>query len=196
MSDIAILREMIQQKAIVTLEDYKDKKKAILEEKEATPSVNKKISKKANYAVDVLGLPDEDDVIVIKVDNFKSPSNIFNGTKGECKRADFVIVADIKPRKIIIFIELKAGNPDTKEIVEQFKGAECFIQYCQAIGRSFWNESGFLHGYESRFVAIIEICNSIQKRPTYDRQSKGNHNSPDRMKKIPYHKSIYFKEFI
>jgi hypothetical protein len=123
-------------------------------------------------------------------------TTIFNGKQGECKRSDFVIIADLKPKKVIVFIELKAGNPEKQGIIEQFKGAQCFVRYCQDIGRSFWNENNFLQDYEYRFVAILDICNSIRKRPTSEKERKVLNNTPEKMLPIKNRKEVYFRELI
>jgi hypothetical protein len=99
MSDIAILKEMIKESARVSLKDGKAKKQLILNE--PWP---------ADYYVTIYGMPDDDQVVVIKADAFTSPQAVFIGSKGECKRADFVIIADTGKKKVILCIEMKAGK--------------------------------------------------------------------------------------
>jgi hypothetical protein len=120
--------------------------------------------------------------IVVKADAFKSPDSVFQGTKGECKRADFVIVADCGNKKVIVCIEMKAGKDSEKEIVRQLTGARCFMVYCQEIGKSFWREQDFLKGYAYRFVSINRI--SIAKSKTRIDRHPSLHDRPDRMLKI------------
>ena len=163
MSDIAILKEMINKTATVSLVNHQNKKKVTLEEKDDKVPNNEK----ANYTVDILGLPDDSDVIVIKVDAFKSPTSIFNEKNGVCKRSDFVIIADTGTEKVIVIIEMKAGNPERQGIIKQFKGAQCFIRYCQEIGKSFWNQDNFLKDYDYRFVAILNICKGRKTSTAY-----------------------------
>jgi len=43
-----------------------------------------------------------------KADAFKSPGAVFQDSRGECKRADFVIIADGIHKKTILCIEMKA----------------------------------------------------------------------------------------
>ena len=73
--------------------------------------------------VKIKGLPS--DSIVIRADAFKDPLTIFNGTKGECARADFVIVSnDEHEGKWIICIETKGGNktrPKNYSTIERCK---------------------------------------------------------------------------
>jgi hypothetical protein len=153
MSDIAILKEMIKESATVPLEDDKGKKRVIL--KEPPP---------ANYYVTIDGMPDDAQVIVIKADAFPAPRNIFNGSNGECKRADFVIIADTATEKIILCIEMKKNKDQNKTIIQQLIGAKCFIEYCKEIGKAFWKRQNFLDGYQYRFVSIAHI--PISKRKT------------------------------
>ncbi|MEW5856147.1 MAG: hypothetical protein AB1861_01975 [Cyanobacteriota bacterium] len=177
MSDIAILKEMIEDTATVPLEKRNSKKQVTLTEPPP-----------ANYSVIISGMPDEDEVIIIKADAFSSPNAVFKGNHGECKRADFVIIADTDKKKVILCIEMKAGKGGTEaEIIQQLKGAQCFVAYCREIGQSFWNQLNFLKGYEYRFVSIKEI--SIPKKPTRNSAKIHTHDRPDRMLKItsPHH---------
>ncbi len=97
------------------------------------------------YSVVIKGLPEEGSAIVLKIDNFPAPSKIFKGSKGECKRADFVIITNSGNKKIIVFIEMKAKSKSTTEklqhIVEQLKGAQCVIKYIEEIGKLFWDDN-------------------------------------------------------
>jgi hypothetical protein len=193
MSDIAILKEMIKQTATVTLIDYQNKKKVILEEKSEITTSNKK----SNYSFEILGLPSEDCAIVIKVDDFKSPDSIFNGGNGECKRSDFVIVADLGKEKFIVFLEMKAGDGgDNSGIVKQLKGAGCFIKYCKEIGRSFWNKGDFLEDYEPRFVAILKIASNVRKGSTVYKAREFINDTPEKMFKISNRIDIQFRMLV
>ncbi|XWK90145.1 MAG: hypothetical protein U7127_08870 [Phormidium sp.] len=178
MSDIAILKEMIKDNAIVSLEDPYGNGKKQVKLKEPPP---------ANYSVTIIGMPDDDEVIIIKADAFSSANAIFKGKSGECKCADFVIIANTSQKKVILCIEMKAGKGGSEtDIIRQLQGAQCFVAYCREIGQSFWNQPSFLKNYEYRFVSIRDI--SIPKKPS--RNPKNSiHDRPDRMLKIssPHH---------
>jgi hypothetical protein len=147
MSDIAILKEMIRDLSTVTLVPSQTRNKVILTEPQPP-----------NYSVTIDGMPDEENVIVIKADDFKSPSTIFRGDHGECRRADFVIIADTGKKKVILCIEMKAGQSGRAyDILQQLEGARCFAEYCKEIGKSFWKQPEFLTDYEYRFVSIKNI---------------------------------------
>jgi hypothetical protein len=179
MSDIAILKEMIKEEVTVpVLKDNNGKKLVILEE----PNL-------ANCSITIYGMPDNDQVIIIQADKFISPNAVFANSKHECKRADFIIIADTDTQKVILCIEMKmkkttSSNP---EIILQLKGAHCFVAYCQEIGKAFWAQPRFLHNYDRRFVSIRDI--SVPKKQTQIYPENGIHDSPDRMLKInsPHH---------
>jgi len=174
MSDLDILHQLIKTAATVPLLDKSGKKSVLLSEPQHP-----------NSKVTILGLPDN--AIVIKVDAFKAPDAIFNGSQGECKRADFIIVANTGNKKSIVFIEMKATKASEKEIIRQLTGASCFIHYCKEIVSSFWKQQNFLKGYSFRFISISHT--SISKRRTRIDRKTGVHDCPEKMLKIsaPHH---------
>lgn len=181
MSDIAILKAMLKDTARVALEAtyHKDKRRAV-KLNESDPA--------GGYSVTIAGLPEDSEVVVIKADEFPAHAlkTVFADIKGECKRADFVIIVNDDTRRVIIYIELKARGTTSKEseIIQQFKGARCFIGYCQQIGKIFWEAPDFLEGYDERYVSIRNI--SISKKPSRIEPEAGLHDRPDRMLKILY----------
>ena len=183
-SDIFILKKMIQPTAIEKLESKYQKN--IVELKEESD----------NYSLTIHGMPDDQKVIVIKVDTFSAPKEIFQGSRGECKRADFVIIANIsKVGKFIVFIEMKGGkNTSEGEIIQQLKGAQCFVEYCQAIGKSFWEKRDFLDDYKYRFVSFKNI--KISKKPTRYKSKANIHDTPENMLKINSPHYIQFNHLI
>lgn len=187
MSDIQILKEMIEDSAVVEIEEVSPSKfKVVLIEPPP-----------AEYSVEIHGMPDKNETIVIKVDKFTSPNKIFKGKRGECKRADFLIITEQSGKLFIVFIELKAGRGGTKEdIVRQLKGASCFVSYIRAIGQEFWSQQKFLeiNTCEYRFVSIRNI--SINKKPTRTPPTSGRHDRPDKMLKISAPARLYFQELI
>lgn len=177
MSDVAILNEMIKDTVKVPLTSAGNWKMVTLTE-----------PRQLNSLVKICGLPN--DVIVIKAEDFRSPDTVFGGLRGECKRADFVIVADAVNKKTILCIEMKATKGTRNEIVLQLKGAKCFITYCQEIGKNFWNKGNFLDDYRYRFVSIGHT--SIPKKKTRFILTHNVHDRPDRMLKIDYAKRLEF----
>ena len=189
MNDIEILQEMLISDAQVPLKQDQGR----------YPSV-KLTDKKGKTTVQIKGLPH--DSIVIRAEDFKDPLTVFEGSKGECKRADFVIVSNGNRRKWIICIETQAGNSKTAAHVEaQLKGAQCFMSYCKCIGRSFWKWEEFIDGYEYRFVSIADINSNKKTKKTRPYsphiQSKGKlHDTPDAFLKILRSPSLYFRNLL
>jgi hypothetical protein len=184
MDDFEILNLMIKKEAKVELLDGGSSKPKVI------------LTESGLYAVTILGMPDRENVIIIKGDTFDAPQQIFNGKRGECKRADFMIIARLdERRKYVVYIEMKARvtTSKEKEIIQQLQGTQCFFKYCEEIGRVFWEEPNFLADYKSRFVSFRNI--GLNKRPT--REKAGIfHDRPDRMLKLNSTKSIQFNQLI
>lgn len=158
MNDIEILQEMLISAAQVPLR----------QNGEVTYSV-KLADDEANTKVTIKGIPW--DSIVIRADVFFPRAEtkefkdrfIFQGSKGENRRADFVIVSR-GARKWVVCIEIKKPNRGRKEIVEQLEGALCFVSYCKSIGRAFWTKDDFLEDCDYRFVSMVNV--SVNKKST------------------------------
>ena len=173
MSDIGVLQELINKQALVPLTGtHYGKKTVILVEYDEQGEIR--------YSIKIKGVPN--DAVVVKTDKFPSPNRIFACRNGECKRADYVIIADSEMGNFIIHIEMKEGIGDAGEIINQLKGSECFISYCQSIVHRFWQRSNFLDPYESRFVTFRKI--KTRKARTRESRSTELHDDPERMFRI------------
>jgi len=170
MEDMNILSQLIKTTAQVPLKSNEYERQYIeLHEPQAVHS-----------EVKIFSPPS--DSLTIKVDVFSSPGKIFGGTKGENKRADYVIISAEK--KCIIYIEIKSAKADNWEhIVQQLKGAQCFMKYCQEIGKSFWGGKNFLDDYQHRFIFIGHAAN-LPKQNTRIEKSSKEHNTPEQAMKI------------
>ena len=114
MNDIEILQEMLICDVQVPLQQEQGRPSVELTERENNTTLH--------------------DSIVIRAEDFKDPLTVFKGLKGECKRADFMIVSNEGTKKWIICIETQTGKHKArKEVVEQLKGALCFVSYCKCI---------------------------------------------------------------
>ncbi|MXV84495.1 type I restriction enzyme HsdR N-terminal domain-containing protein [Candidatus Poribacteria bacterium] len=185
MNDIQILREMLTPNIQVTLQPGQGR-----------PSVQL-TDLQSGATVEIKGIPPHS--IVIRAEDFENPLTVFNGTKGERKRADFVIVSnDERGRKWIICIETQEMDAKlASHVVQQLKGAYCFITYCQCIGKSFWASDDFLNGYQYRFVSIVELNFNRSKRRTQPFQSMGQlHNRPEIFLKISRSPTVLFHKLI
>ena len=183
MNDITILQEMLSTGAQVSLQQTA-----------GTCSVTLK-DKQANTTVEITDLPH--DSIVIRAENFKPP-NVFKGSKGERRRADFVIVSNAGNENWIICIETQAGTgKDAKHVEQQLRGAQCFIGYCKCVGKSFWQSGNFLDDYQYRFVSISGININKQSTRFYtprNQSRRQSHDSPDIFLEILGHQSLHFDE--
>lgn len=177
MPDMAILSQMIKGTALVQLEVEYGKPLVKLSEPQTPDS-----------SATIRNLPA--DAMVIKVDTFRSPNDIFKGGNGECKRADYVIISAEK--KCIIYIEMKRTKDEWNQIVKQLLGSQCFVKYCQEVGKSFWNENEFLNGYTNRFISIGHT--SIAKRKTRITRNAERHDTPDRAMKVDWPHCLQFNQ--
>lgn len=175
MSDTRILTEMINDSALVQLEYEYGKPFVRLIEPQLPDS-------KAT----IRNLPV--DAVVIKVDAFRPPDDVFKGNNGECKRADYIIIS--AEMKCIIYIELKRTTGSWNQIVKQLLGAQCFIGYCREVGKGFWYESTFLNSYRNRFICIGHT--SIAKRKTRITRKHKLNDTPENAMRIDWpHKLQY-----
>ena len=177
MPDTEVLSKMIKETALVQLAEEYGKPLVKLSEPQAPDS-----------SATIRNLPA--DALVIKVDAFHSPDDVFNGCNGECKRADYVIISAEK--KCIIYIEMKRTKDGWNQIVKQLLGSQCFVRYCQEVGKGFWNESEFLSNYKSRFISIGHT--SIAKKRTRITRNSERHDTPDRAMKIDWPNYIQFNQ--
>ena len=185
MNDIQILREMLTPDVQVTLQSGQGRSSVQLTDLQS------------GATVEIKGIPP--DSIVIRAEDFENPLTIFNGTKGERKRADFVIVSnDERGRKWLICIETQEMDAKlASHVIQQLKGAYCFISYCKCIGKSFWESEEFLDGYEYRFISIVDLNFNRSRRRTQPFHSIGElHERPDVFLKISQSPIIYFRKLI
>lgn len=177
MRNMEILSQMIKDNARVELQEEYGKHFVRLYEPQAPDS-----------SAIIKGMPA--DSIVIKVDTFMSLEDIFKGSMGECKRADYVIISAEKKR--ILYIEIKRTKDSWEQIVKQLTGAECFVKYCQEIGKAFWKEQTFLRDYKHRFISIGHT--SIAKRTTRIEKIAKKHDSPNIAMKIDWPSYLQFNQ--
>lgn len=178
--DLKILDEMIQDSAKVPLTTSYNKHQVVLTETHGV-----------NYQVTIKNIPKN--TLVIQSDRFPAPKNFFKDAKGECKRADYVIVSDQENRKFMIFIEMKAGKAETREVIKQLKGSEALMTYCQKIGQLFWQQN-FLTGYKFRFISLKHI--NMAKRTTRDKANPQPCDRPENMLKIYSPTTLIFNRLI
>ena len=183
MNDIEILQEMLVPEARVELQQ------------QGKPSV-KLTDSQGKTTVLVKGLPNE--TIVIRAEKFGPHDDVLKGAKGENKRADFVILTNEKTQKWIICIETQGGkSKNASDVVNQLKGAQCFIYYCKCLGKSFWNSEEFLDGYRYRFVSMTKIyVNKKKTRYPWIQPKQELHETPEKFLNNSRSPSLHFKKLI
>lgn len=178
MSDTSVLRRMLRPNIIIPLDDhYRNQKKLVLTEPQATDS-----------HVEVYNVPV--DSIVIDIDRAFQNQGLFQGSSGECKRADYLLISESEQK--VLFIELKQGKAEREGIIQQLRGALCTFEYCQSIAREFFHESDFLMTYEKRFVAIKQTGSRARRSEVTRIESQ--HNRPDLLMTISGVRSIQFNQ--
>ena len=178
LSDSDVLKRLIQGRALIALEDhYNGKKKVVLKEPQTEDSF-----------LELHNIPD--DSIVIDLDGAFSNDNFFQGSQGECKRADFIVISEIK--KKILFIEMKRAKAQLNDIVKQLKGSLCAFEYTQSIVKQFFNKDNFLLDYELRFISVTQT--GSKKGKTKIEKTAGRHDSPERPLKLSWANQIQFNK--
>lgn len=137
--------------------------------------------------------------IVIRGDAWPSPARIFKSDTGARKRADFILVSAQSETLTIVYIEMKRRKGGGKtEAIQQLKGARCLMDYCQSIGKRFWNRDHFLETQEERYVLLRDTTEKRGTRnPRPGSVTSTNHSTPEAFKlirrktSIPYEALIY-----
>ena len=177
MSEIAILKELIKEEGLIP----RDKKHITLTEPQAPKS-----------SVSISNLPTN--TIIIKADSFKSSESFFRGKQGECKRADYIIVSESSTHKTVIYMETKLTKDLEQDVIKQLKATRCLMSYIIDISKTFWDKPDFLSSYQHRFVSVAHT--SMSKKRTRMKHPKGTHDTPEKMLKISWPKSINFAELV
>lgn len=180
MPHLELLKELIHPNAVVNLKHNENGKSSV------------DLEEPREYKIRINNLPSNS--MVFKTDRFPSPDTIFNCSKGECKRADFVIVTDEGNQKYIFFIELKSKSKTstTKEVTQQFLGSQSVLKYTKEIGKLFWKETAFLEGFECRFIVLVDL--KIDKKRTRNKKENSRHNNANNFLQLSGKHSIQFNE--
>ncbi len=178
MSDLEILEELFHPEARILVENYHGKGRATLVEPSCPES-----------QVTIYGLPLNS--IILKVDLFDAPRKVFRNQRGECKRADYAIIAPHTNITIIVHLEIKSSTELKRERIRQLKGALCFMEFCRAVGREFWDEKLFLNRVRHRFVSFTYT--SAAKRMTVIPPETKIHDRPDQPLCISGTQTVQFK---
>ena len=129
-ADFKVLRDLIRDDALASIQYPYEKKVVVLKEPGS--------QRQPEYSLKIRNVPD--DIIAFRADAFPAPKSIFKNNKGECKRADFIIIAHNHKAiahnhkaNWIIYIEMKSGKAGSaNEVIQQLRGAQCLVAYCRA----------------------------------------------------------------
>lgn len=178
MIDILELRNLFNDEIIGGIGTENNRNFVRLKEKSENAELKK---------VDIYDVPDNS--LLIKIDATKPPHSLFKTNKGECRRCDYILISEIENKPILLFIEMKSTKKirEPSEIIKQFHGAECIIDYCNAILERFHNKKMFFNDFNKYFVVFYKP--RIAKRNTRPAKEKaahpGRNNTPESMLKYP-----------
>ena len=177
MSDMDILNEMFQPEVRVQKEQDAHSKKwnVILRE----PNMQDSKMTVNNIPSDAVIVKAESFFAVIVENNSLTKRPFFVGDRGECKRADFIMISE--KEKVAIFIEMKRDKAGGVGVIKQLAGAACLFAYCQKIGELFWEKQDFLKGYTHLYIGVGHT--SISKKPVEIKPKKDIHGIPRRHNK-------------
>lgn len=179
MNDRTILAQLLREELLLPLEEEYGKKVARLTE-----------SRTSDCTALLRDLPQ--DALVVRIDKVPPPGKLFKGDRGECKRADFVIICC--EERYIVYIEMKKNKMGGKDTVKQLQGALCLMEYCGTVGREFWKTQRFLKDYQQRFVVIGHV--SMDKRPTRQKTTSHLHDSPENPLRIRSLRNLRFRSML
>lgn len=180
MSHTSVLARMLHPTSLIALQDHYDSKKVRLVESQTTDSY-----------IEIHKIPS--DAFVIDLDRSFSNQHLFQGSCGECKRADYLIISESTER--ILFIEMKRSSAPAQHIIQQLRGALCAFEYCQVIAREFFQEVEFLNHYQKRFISIRHTGGEKRKTEIERTAAIGEyHCTPDQHLKISWANAIQFKK--
>ena len=102
--------------------------------------------------------------ILINLDKVEQPRTLLRNEKGQRQRCDYVLLTICENRPLMLFVEIKSSTVSKAEIQRQFKGAECMMDYCDAVLNRFHDQDNLLGSFLKRFVVFYKP--RIAKRAT------------------------------
>ncbi len=170
MCDIEILAELLEESLFVEKSNKSGKQYYVLKEKGEDAKLKH---------VELLDI--HENSILLNIDEVDPPNSLFKWDRGQRRRCDYILIFHHKITKYIIYIELKSTDFSKQKIEQQFKGAQCLIDYCSSVLKRFHECENLFDQYEERFVLFYHY--SGKKRPTkYD---PPKNCAPDRPYKYP-----------
>jgi len=103
--------------------------------------------------------------------------NILQADLGIFQCCDYLLITIVNDEIYLFFIEMKSEKINASDIGRQFKGANCFLEYCHAIIEHFFSiPSPRLSTRNTRYILISG--QRPNKQPT-KRKSFAKHSKPD-----------------
>lgn len=116
------------------------------------------------------------DAVVLRLDKTHLDT-IFKGGRGQCKRCDYVIFSEHNQQPYVVFVEMKSTSLSEHHYVQQFKGAECLVDFMDSVMSRFYEENGLLAKRKKRFVVVYKL--PIGKTPTRPEKAVRNSSPED-----------------
>jgi len=114
--------------------------------------------------------------LLLRIDKVKV-TGLYQRGEGQLKRCDYVIFTEIGKQKYLVFIEMKHKDCDNNKIIQQFRGAECLVDYIDSVLHRFYGVKS-LQEYKKRFVLFYKV--PIPKQPTRPKKAQGKNDAPER----------------
>jgi len=103
--------------------------------------------------------------------------DIINDESGFFKCCDYLLVSERNSKLYMIFIEMKSSNIDKPKIISQFKGASCFMVYCNAIIERFYNIPDKISDLQTSYALLS--WGNMNKKPTVRKNKYRKPLSPE-----------------
>lgn len=121
---------------------------------------------------------------------------ILDDAPGIFKCCDYLLISVLKGKAYLIFIEMKTNlkvkSIDYGVVRKQFRGASCFIEYCNAIIEHFYNMPS-IRSLELNLRYVLIAGAKLNKQPT--RRAYSKHVSPETFLKLNVDVNMPLVEF-
>jgi hypothetical protein len=121
--------------------------------------------------------------ILINLDKFEQPKTLLRDERGQRQRCDYVLLTIWQDQPLMLFIEMKSKVVKDVKIQRQFKGAECIMDYCNAVLNRFHDQDNLLGSFLKRFVVFYRP--RIAKQPTRSHGPFHKNDTPEKAYKYP-----------
>jgi hypothetical protein len=126
----------------------------------------------------VRGVPE--DSILLKLQLFPPPAEVFKPAFGKRCRCDYILISSRNEGLWVIFIEMKSKEFDKSHIRQQFKGADCFLTYCNAVAEKFHDAKITSCNIQHRYVVFFTDHHT--KTPIMSKNRSFPHAAPEHAK--------------